>query len=152
MLLVSCTHVRAKDETVAQHRNDAAIHQAAARAELAQYDPTQTRRVPPRSAMVGADAVTDTLGQGYNPTREHLLKADAEMKEATFQRLRCHLAYAVATGFDRPSCPLFLKGTTLRRVDDSGIAFDGDSEAVAIALRATARRVFVGGVEPSASR
>jgi hypothetical protein len=70
----------------------------------------------------------------------------------TFQRLRCHLAYANASGFDRPSCPLFLKGTTLRRVDDSGIAFDGDSEAVAIALRATARKVFVGGVEPSASR
>jgi hypothetical protein len=82
MLLVSCTHVRAKDQTVAQHTNEAALHQAASKDALAKYDPTQTRRVPPRSAMVDADAVTDTLGQAYNPTREHLLKADAEMKEA----------------------------------------------------------------------
>jgi hypothetical protein len=33
--------------------------------------------------------------------------------EQVFRRLRCHLAFAIASGFDAPSCPLFLKGTEL---------------------------------------
>ena len=60
----------------------------------------------------------------------------------TFPRLRCHLAYAVASGFDQPSCPLFLKGTTLRREGTDAIAFESDSPEVAVALRAQARRIF----------
>ena len=60
----------------------------------------------------------------------------------TFPRLRCHLAYAISNGFDRPSCPLFIPGTSLRREGDEGITFAGDSAAVASALRVQARRVF----------
>ena len=60
----------------------------------------------------------------------------------TLPRLRCHLAYAVATGFDRPSCPLFIPGTSLRQESDDGITFAGDSAAVASALRVQARKIF----------
>ena len=67
----------------------------------------------------------------------------ADVKQS-YQRLSCHLAYAVASGFDKPSCPLFIKGTTLRREGTDSIEFAGDSEAVADALRARARRIFPG--------
>jgi hypothetical protein len=60
----------------------------------------------------------------------------------TFPRLRCHLAYAVANGFDRPSCPLFVKGTKLLREGAEDIIFEGDSPEAASALRAQARRIF----------
>ncbi|MDP1827713.1 MAG: hypothetical protein Q8L48_30855 [Archangium sp.] len=59
----------------------------------------------------------------------------------TYRRLNCHLAYAVATGFDRPSCPLFVKGTTLKQGKDS-VEFAGDTTEVANALRAQAVKVF----------
>lgn len=202
LLTVSCTHVRAKDETVAEHQNEAAIHQGRAREERAKFDPTEARRVPPRSPMMGAEIGAGAFEESYNPTSSHLAAADREMREAnahlaaaktlttfeneacaglsegersscpllassvsrvqstkrgfvmtlkpgvdpkqTYQLLSCHLAYAVASGFDRPSCPLFLKGTTLARVGDDGIGFVGDTDAVAVALRSSARRVFTG--------
>lgn len=202
LLAVSCTHVRAKDETVAQHQNEAVIHQERAREERAQYDPSDVKRVPPRSPMMGAEIGAGAFEESYNPTSDHLAAADREMREAndhlvaakklltfesqacaglsagersscpllassvtavqgtkrgflmtlkptvdaqqTYQRLACHLAYAVASGFDRPSCPLFLKGTTLGRVGADGITFVGETEAVAFALRSSARRVFTG--------
>ncbi len=202
LLTLSCTHVRAKDETVAEHRNDAAVHEARAREERAQYDATEVRRVPPRSPMMGAEIGAGAIGESYNPTSDHLAAADRELREAndhlaaaktlitfenkacvglsagersscpllassvsnvkgttrgflmtlkpdvdaqqTYQRLACHLAYAVASGFDRPSCPLFLKGTSLSRVGADGISFVGDTEAVALDLRYSARRIFTG--------
>jgi hypothetical protein len=61
---------------------------------------------------------------------------------ATNARLNCHLAYARATGFDRPSCPLFVKGITIRRVGDAQLAFEGESKEVAIELQNQARRIF----------
>ena len=71
------------------------------------------------------------------------LKPDVDAQQ-TYQRLACHLAYAVASGFDRPSCPLFLKGTSLSRVGADGISFVGDTEVVALDLRYSARRIFTG--------
>jgi hypothetical protein len=202
LLTLSCTHVRAKDETVAGHRNEAAVHQARAREERAQYDPADVKRVPPRSPMMGAEIGAGAFGESYNPTSDHLAAADREMREAndhlvaakklltfeseacaglsagersscpllassvisvqgtkrgflltikdsvdaeqTHRRLACHLAYATASGFDRPSCPLFLKGTVLERVGIDGIAFVGETESAALALRNSARRVFTG--------
>lgn len=202
LLTLSCTHVRAKEETVAEHQNEAAIHQGRASQERAKFDPTEVRRVPPRSPMMGAEIGASAFEESYNPTSSHLAAADAEMRAAndhlvaakklttfeneacaglsagersscpllassvstvqgtkrgflmtlkpevdsrqTYQLLSCHLAYAVASGFDRPSCPLFLKGTTLARVGDDGIGFVGDTDTVAVALRSSARRVFTG--------
>jgi hypothetical protein len=63
---------------------------------------------------------------------------------AMYQRLNCHLAFAEATGFDRPSCPLFMKGTSIERVNSRSIAFTGDSEEAAAALHNQARRLFLG--------
>ncbi|MDP3501158.1 MAG: hypothetical protein Q8S33_12515 [Myxococcales bacterium] len=203
LLTLSCTHVRAKDSTVAEHQNEAAIHQARAREERAKFDPTEVRRVPPRSPiMLGPETGAGAIAESYNPTSGHLAAADRELREAnahlaaaktlttfeneacaglsegersscpllassvsrvqstkrgfvmtlkpevdpqqTYRMLSCHLAYAVASGFDRPSCPLFLEGTMLARVGDDGIGFVGDTDAVAVALRASARRVFTG--------
>jgi len=61
-----------------------------------------------------------------------------------YRRLNCHLAFAEATGFDRPSCPLFMKGTSIERVSTRSIAFTGDSEEAAAALHNQARRLFLG--------
>lgn len=201
LLLASCVGIRAKDETVAEHRNDAAIHQQRARNERAQFDPSDVQRSAPRAP--GQDPLSTMPPEtSYNPSASHLAQADLEVLEAnqhlvaartliafehqacqgmtesersscplfastvslidvstkgftltfqtqvdvgqTYRRLSCHLAHAVATGFDRPSCPLFVKGTTMERVGDRGIAFIGDSEAVAIRLRGQARKLFLG--------
>ena len=74
--------------------------------------------------------------------RSPLTFKEASGAAQTFPRLRCHLAFAVASGFDRPSCPLFIKGTTLRQEGADGITFSGDSPEVARALRSEARRIF----------
>jgi hypothetical protein len=58
------------------------------------------------------------------------------------RRLSCHLAYARARGFDRPSCPLFVKGTTLHRVGEDTIAFEGDTKSIAVELQVQADRLF----------
>ncbi len=71
-----------------------------------------------------------------------LVMKDPNQTAPTFARLRCHLAYAVASGFDRPSCPLFLKGTKLSEEGGTSIIFSSESAEVAEALRAQARRVF----------
>ena len=77
---------------------------------------------------------------------------EASEAALTFPRLRCHLAFAVANGFDRPSCPLLVKGTSLRREGADGIIFEGDSPEVAGALRTQARRIFPAAeVPPSTS-
>jgi hypothetical protein len=71
------------------------------------------------------------------------IKPTADVQQ-TYRRLSCHLAWAVASGFDKPSCPLFIKGTTLERDGDDGISFKGESKPVTLALQAQARRVFLG--------
>jgi hypothetical protein len=62
----------------------------------------------------------------------------------TYHQLSCHLAWAVASGFARPSCPLFVRGTTLERFGERGVEFKGESAEVAERLRAEARRLFLG--------
>lgn len=81
----------------------------------------------------------ETTPQGFTLTFQD--QVDVEL---TFRRLDCHLAYAIASGFDRPSCPLFVKGATLHRQGPHGIVFLGETEAVAAELRAQARRLFNG--------
>ena len=79
----------------------------------------------------------DWMKDGFKLT----FKQDTDAAQ-TFPRLRCHLAYAVASGFDQPSCPLFLKGTTLRREGTDAIVFASESPEVAVALRTQALRIF----------
>jgi len=64
---------------------------------------------------------------------------------ATQLRLDCHLAYAQAQGFDRPSCPLFVKGMTIALVIGNGarwISMTSEDAAVAEQIREQARRIF----------
>lgn len=204
VVVTSCSHLKAKDETVAEHRSDAVVHQQRSLDERAKYDATEVKRVPPHSPMMGADFDGQAIAETYNPTSDHLAKADRELRLAnehlaaantlrsyenqacaglpagersscpllassvsrvrtttrgfmltirpdanvdlTYRRLSCHLAYAVSTGFDRPSCPLFVKGLTLSRDGEADIVFTGDTQAVAEALKVQARRIFVGDV------
>lgn len=62
----------------------------------------------------------------------------------TYRQLSCHLAYAASTGFDRPSCPLFVKGMMISRNGDRGIAFLGENDEVTGQLQAAARALFLG--------
>lgn len=66
----------------------------------------------------------------------------------TSQMLTCHLAYAEKTGFDRPSCPLFVKGSSIERSGDTIIEFKGSSAKVAAELQGQAQRVFRGAASP----
>jgi hypothetical protein len=60
-------------------------------------------------------------------------------------RLACHLAYATANGFDQPSCPLFVRGMVLRKLDDKGaIEMTAPTPEVVKQLHQEARRLFTG--------
>ena len=67
------------------------------------------------------------------------------------KRLQCHLAYAKTVGFERPSCPLFVKGMTVQLIAPRVLALYGDTPEVAQALQAQAHRIFVGDVPMSIS-
>ncbi|MBL9037602.1 MAG: hypothetical protein JNG84_03705 [Archangium sp.] len=209
LMVLSCAHAKPEDATVAEHREKALEHEERAREQRALYDPNAPKVGKSQLARVDIDAPPGDLMQSYNPTEEHLAKADQELRERnahlaaakkletfedeackglsagersscpllassvskvqetkegfklvlkpgvdaehTGKRLSCHLAYANATGFDRPSCPLFVKGTTLRVIKPDSVEFAGNSEAVALTLQAQARWVFK-GVEPRVAR
>jgi hypothetical protein len=200
-----CSHVRPGDATVAEHRNEAQLNEQRAQQELAAYQPGEAalRRpsAPPNDQNIPDDLTT------YNPTQDHLARADQELSERnehlaaahalekfeseacaglsvaqrsscpllassvaqvedtadgfrlvmkpavgaeqTFKQLNCHLAYAMANGFEAPSCPLFVKGTRLSH-DARSVEFKGESGAVARQLRAEARRIFRGPQDPAA--
>ncbi|MBK7863020.1 MAG: hypothetical protein IPJ65_31315 [Archangiaceae bacterium] len=60
------------------------------------------------------------------------------------KRLQCHLAWANAVGFDRPTCPLFVKGMSIKLSRANVITLKGDSPEVVRQLQEQARRIFVG--------
>ena len=63
--------------------------------------------------------------------------------ESTAKVLNCHLAYAYAQGFDRPSCPLFVKGLTISAKAPDKIEFIGQTPQAVRALNQQARKVFL---------
>ena len=205
--LMACTHVHPTDMTAAEHRNEATILKAEAQSEQNQYSPQDTRLMP--MAMSPLAQVPAERIATYNPSDEHLAKADADMRAAaahlaaakklesfealacqglsvaersscpllassvaqvrhipmgfqlvmkpgvevdkTKQMLSCHLAYAEKTGFDRPSCPLFVKGSSISRVGDTIIEFTGSNAQVAAELQTQAGRVFRGATGPTSN-
>ncbi len=200
--IFGCAHVTKDPLTVAEHRNQAAVHREAGRDQRERYDPARTVRTLSPTLRTDLTGTPQTELRTYNPTEAHLVKADAEFAKAnahlvaakrllvfedracvgqsegersacplfassvhgvdltrsgfvlTFKpgvdvpavhrRLSCHLAYTAASGFDRPSCPLFVKGTSLELVEQRAIAFVGESSEVAAALHGQASRVFWG--------
>jgi hypothetical protein len=59
------------------------------------------------------------------------------------RRLNCHLAYANANGFGQPSCPLFVKGVTIRLRGLNLLEFSGN-QATGPELHRQARHLFGG--------
>lgn len=170
-MVAACSHVPT-GETVAEHHQAAQAHEQ--RAIETAFHPTAEQLVVADTELKAANAhlaasraliafehqaceglsvgersscplfastlsAIETAPQGFTLTFQD--QVDVEL---TFRRLNCHLAYAVASGFDRPSCPLFVKGATLHRVGAHGIVFLGETEAVAAELRTQARRLFNG--------
>lgn len=196
ILAVSCAHQT--ELTAAENRNEAAIHQAKAANEQAQYDPNESKSQARPVGPQGVDHLTPEFA--YNPTAEHQVAADKELRAAaaslaaankleafedadckdippaqrsacpllassvtevrhtpmgfrlvmkpsvdvadTQRRLKCHLSYARSIGFERPSCPLFVKGMDLHRVGEDMIEFEGSSTQVARELQKQAERIF----------
>jgi hypothetical protein len=70
----------------------------------------------------------------------------------THRRLDCHLAYAQAEGFTRPSCPLFVKGMSiaLELAPVHAIDMFADEPKAAAEIQAQARRIFIGELPVSA--
>ena len=60
----------------------------------------------------------------------------------TYRRLSCHLAYAEAQGFLRPSCPLFVKGLSIELREPDVLVFTGATKEIAKQLQDEARRIF----------
>jgi hypothetical protein len=199
LFLASCLRAPSSQLTVAQHRNEAALHEQRADEALSRYQP-DTVRPPPRGLLTAGQS--DGVFDGYNPTEGYVAQADAELRKAnehlaaartlvafearacqglsvaqrtacplfastvehvtpgpngfvlrfkpgvdvtqTYRQLSCHLAYAVSTGFDRPSCPLFVKGMMIAREGARSVSFLGESDAVTEQLQAAARSVFAG--------
>lgn len=71
------------------------------------------------------------------------IKESADASEIE-KRLQCHLAYAKTIGFDQPTCPLFVKGMSIKMAGPKVIALHGDSPEVTRQLQEQARRIFVG--------
>ncbi len=93
----------------AEHEAHAHAHVAAATA-LEHFEARECAAIPPRErnacpVLIGASAVTD-IDNGVRI--DFRTEADTARLAA---RMRCHLAYARAIGFDRaPYCPLYMKG------------------------------------------
>lgn len=195
----ACAHPPNEGLTATEHRELAALHEARAEVERSQFDPSLTREMVARSPFT---ELPDTLLNEYNPTGDHLVAADRELRRAAqharaadrleafedaacaqvppeqraacpllasqvavvqndsrgvrlvikptadtsaiAQRLQCHLAWAQTTGFDRPSCPLFVRGMNISVRSPQMIVLHGDTPEVAHALQDQAWRIFVG--------
>jgi hypothetical protein len=109
---------------------------------LESYEDAACRDVP-----TGQRAACPLLGSYVREVRhtptgfELVMKPDVDVGDVS-RKLDCHLAYARSVGFDRPSCPLFIRGLSLRRERTDAIAFAGDTRAIALELQAQADRVF----------
>jgi len=78
------------------------------------------------------------------------LKNDVDAVD-THRRLDCHLAYAQAQGFMRPSCPLFVKGMqlSLELTPEHAIRMYAQDPAVSEEIKTQARRIFLGQLSVS---
>lgn len=121
----------------------AAEHLAQAR-QLESFADVACREIPPAErAACPFLASSVTLVREVPTGLELELKPTVDARD-THRRLSCHLAWAQANGFERPSCPLFFKGLKLavREGPVNALLFDGETPEVAAALRAQARLLF----------
>ncbi|MBK7857840.1 MAG: hypothetical protein IPJ65_04275 [Archangiaceae bacterium] len=128
-------------ETADREMRRAADHLAAARS-LEAFEAGACRDLAPaeRSAC-------PLLASWVTTVRDTRLGIELELKPEvdaadTHRRLDCHLAYAEAKGFERPSCPLFVKGMSIRLRNQRVLVFSGETPQVAKELQEQARRIF----------
>ncbi len=135
---------------VADNEMRAAAGHLAAAKKLEAFEDARCRAIPPAER-----AACPLLASSVSVVRETehgvqlVLKLDADADEVA-RRLNCHLAYAEATGFARPSCPLFVRGMKIALAGPGVIGLTGETPEVVTALKLQARRIF-GGEEPSVS-
>jgi hypothetical protein len=122
---------------------DAADNLAAAK-RIEAFEDTACRELTPAQRAACPLLASQVLRVRHTEHGFTLLLADSTDAGATFARLSCHLAWARSVGFDRPSCPLFVRGTQLRRVGDHSLEFSADDPATASELQAQARHIFLG--------
>jgi hypothetical protein len=140
-------HLDAADREMRQ----AASHLAAAN-QLESFENNSCKDIPPSARAACpllASAVTQV--QEMRSGVRLVLKPTVDAVD-TNRRLNCHLAYAYASGFDRPSCPLFIKGMTIRLVEKDVLELSASDTAVARKIQTEARRIFTGAAAPVSSR
>jgi hypothetical protein len=120
----------------------ASEHLAAAR-RLEAFEDAACREIPPAER-----SSCPLLASWISVVRETTTGLEFDLKPTidgrdTHRRLECHLAWARANGFERPSCPLFLPGLKLglRERGVSTLLFEGDAD-LARSLHAQARLLF----------
>jgi hypothetical protein len=145
LALVSCGSPPPPAPATARERTVVPSHAPAA----AQRDEELRRFVSPECAGIEAD------GREACPFRGHVVVADdipggvrlqileGESLDRALQQMRCHVAFARASGRTK-DCPLYLPGVAVRRSTD-GLAIDVTSENAETvrALRAQFRRTVV---------
>lgn len=116
-------------------------HLEAAR-ELSRFEDQACAGIPP--AERGACPL---LASWVSRVRHTERGVELELKpevnaRATFGLLNCHLAYDLARGFEKRSCPLFVKGLELEWDGARVVTFGAKSQELRDALHATSRRLF----------
>jgi hypothetical protein len=132
----SAEHLAAADAELRK----AADHLAAAKA-LESFEDAACASIPSRER-----AACPLLASAVSQVRqlpvgvELTLRVPADAEDVS-RRLNCHLAYAVANGFEA-SCPLFVKGMRIRRSGPTTVELAGSTQAIALELQQQARRLF----------
>jgi hypothetical protein len=137
-------------DTADREMRSAAEHLAAAR-QLETFESNACKDIPPaeRSAC-------PLLASWVTQVRDTKTGIELQLKPTidapdTHRRLTCHLAYAQANGFERPSCPLFINGIKISLRDRGVLVFTGETPVIAKELQDQARRIFAPETIPAAA-
>jgi hypothetical protein len=134
-------HLRTADREMREAARDlSAAHR------LEQFEDARCKDIPPEARSACPLLASSVENVTEVPDGVVLyLKPEVDAVD-THRRLDCHLAYAQAEGFSRPSCPLFVKGMTLslELSPRHALNFFSDDPVVAQELKVQARRIFLG--------
>lgn len=126
----------------------AASHLAAAK-KLEEFEDAACREIPPAS-RAACPLLASSVSVVRNTPKGLVLVLKPHVDDtATHRQLNCHLAYAAANGFARPSCPLFVKGMALALKGNHEIEMTAENASVALELQIQARRIFLGEATPT---
>ena len=105
---------RAANLTVADSEMRRAAEHLAAAKDLERFEDQACAQIPPAERAACPLLASQVERVRETPTGiELVLKAHVDGRD-THRRLDCHLAFARASGFAKPSCPLFVQGMSIR--------------------------------------